>query len=137
MVKGIHIIKYRKLENMELEFSKGINVLSGTNGTCKTSLLHIISNAFQAVTKKCEWLTDASCLDVIRQVNNMTNPKIESLTKGDKTHNDPANGIKGTIFSVDNSLQICRIIQILTETLRIHYSILTIKNHMVIFFATK
>ena len=30
MVKGIHIIKYRKLENMELEFSKGINVLSGT-----------------------------------------------------------------------------------------------------------
>ena len=101
MVKGIHIIKYRKLENMELEFSKGINVLSGTNGTCKTSLLHIISNAFQAVTKKCEWLTDASCLDVIRQVNNMTNPKIESLTKGDKTHNDPANGIKGTIFSVD------------------------------------
>lgn len=31
----------------------------------------------------------------------MTNPKIESLTKGDKTHNDPANGIKGTIFSVD------------------------------------
>ena len=41
MVKGIHIIKYRKLENMELEFSKGINVLSGTNGTCKTSLLHI------------------------------------------------------------------------------------------------
>lgn len=101
MIRKIHVIKYRKLENMDFEFSKKINVLSGTNGTCKTSLLHMISNAFQAVTKNCDWLTDTTCLDVIKQVNNMTNPKIESLTKGDKTHNDPANGVKGTIFSVD------------------------------------
>lgn len=42
MIKRIHVVKYRKLENMDLEFSKGINVISGTNGTCKTSLLHIV-----------------------------------------------------------------------------------------------
>lgn len=83
---------------MDLEFSKGINVISGTNGTCKTSLLHIVSNAYQAVTKKCEWLQDSSCLDVIKQINSSTNPKIEALTKGDKTYNDPANGVKGTLF---------------------------------------
>lgn len=101
MIKRIHVVKYRKLKNMDLEFSKGINVISGTNGTCKTSLLHIVSNAYQAVTKKCEWLQDRSCLDVIKQINSSTNPKIEALTKGDKTYNDPANGVKGTLFSVE------------------------------------
>lgn len=101
MVQKIHVNKYRKIENINFEFTKGVNVISGTNGTCKTSLLHIISNAFQAVTKNCDWINDVNCLDVIRQVNNMINPKIETLAKGDKAHNDPSNGIKGTIFSVD------------------------------------
>lgn len=86
---------------MTLDMSSGINIISGTNGTCKTSLLHIISNAHQAVTQKCDWIRDKSCLDIIRQLNNMTNPKIESLTKGDKVHNDPANGKAGTLFSID------------------------------------
>lgn len=101
MIKKIHIVKYRKLQDMDFDLSKGINVISGTNGTCKTSLLHIVSNAYQAVTKNCDWLQDASCLDVIKQINSMTNPKIESLTKGDKIYNDPANGTKGTLFTVD------------------------------------
>lgn len=101
MVERINVVKYRKLHDLEFSFSKQINVISGTNGTCKTSLLHIVSNAFQAVTKKCDWVSDSSCLDVIKQVNSLTNPKIESLTKGDKAHNDPANGIKGKIFTVN------------------------------------
>lgn len=101
MVERIHIIKYRKLENIDLNFSKEINVISGTNGTCKTSLLHIVSNAYQAVTKNCEWLKNPSCLDIIKQVNSSTNPKIETLTKGDKRYNDPANGAGGALFSVD------------------------------------
>ncbi len=101
MVKSINIVKYRKLQDITFDFSKGINILSGTNGTCKTSLLHIISNAYQSVTKNCYWLQDKSCLDIIKQINNNINPKIESLTKGDKKYNDPANGIHGTLFKVD------------------------------------
>lgn len=101
MIRKIHVVKYRKLEDMDFEFSKGINVISGTNGTCKTSLLYMVSNAYQAVTKKCDWIQNTACLDIIKQINSMTNPKIESLTKGDKTYNDPANGTKGTLFSVD------------------------------------
>lgn len=101
MIKKIHVVKYRKLENMDLDLSKGINVISGTNGTCKTSLLHMVSNAYQAVTKNCAWIQNPACLDIIKQINNMTNPKIESLTKGDKTYNDPANGVKGTLFTAD------------------------------------
>lgn len=101
LVQRISVVKYRKLENLVFQFSKRVNVISGTNGTCKTSLLHMVSNSYQAVTRKCDWVLDKSCLDVIKQVNSLINPKIESLTKGDKVHNDPANGIKGTIFTVD------------------------------------
>lgn len=101
MIKKIDVTKYRKLQDMEFYFTKGINVISGTNGTCKTSLLHMVSNSFQSVTKKCEWVRSPSCLEVIKQINSITNPKIESLTKGDKIYNDPAIGSKGTLFSVE------------------------------------
>lgn len=101
LIKSLDIVKYRKLENLKLSMSPYINIISGTNGTCKSSLLHIISNAHQAVTKNCTWLRDKECLDIIKQINGMTNPKIESLTKGDKAYNDPANGVAGTLFTVD------------------------------------
>lgn len=94
MIRKINIVRYRKLINIDFNFSKYVNVLSGTNGTCKTSILHIISNSFQAVTKNCDWVIDNSCLDVIKKINYIMNPKLESLTKGDKTYNDPSNGVK-------------------------------------------
>ena len=37
MINKIEIKKYRKLENINFEFKEGINIISGTNGTCKTS----------------------------------------------------------------------------------------------------
>lgn len=43
MIEKIKIDQYRKLKNIELNFSKGINAISGTNGTCKTSILHLFS----------------------------------------------------------------------------------------------
>ena len=101
MIKSINIIQYRKLKDLDLDFSPNINAVSGTNGTCKTSLLHIIGNSLQAPTKGCSWINDTSCLPVIKAVNNVTNPKVESLTRGDKQYNDPAHGVKGHLFSVD------------------------------------
>ncbi|MCO1599743.1 AAA family ATPase [Desulfosporosinus nitroreducens] len=101
MIKKISVIQYRKIKNLEFEFSKGINVISGTNGTCKTSILHIVSNSFQAVNKKCPWLIDDSCLEIIKKVNSIINPKVESLTRGDKRYNDPAFEQKGSLFTID------------------------------------
>ena len=101
MIKNINIIKYRKLKDISLCFSKNINAISGTNGTCKTSLLHLFSNALQAPKRSCSWITDDKCLPIIRAVNDVTNPKVESLTRGDQEYNDPAHGIKGSLFSVD------------------------------------
>lgn len=101
MIKNINIIQYRKLKGLTLSFSKNINAISGANGTCKTSLLHLLGNSLQAPTKTCNFITDEKCLPIINAVNNVTNPKVESLTRGDQTYNDPAHGVKGTLFSVD------------------------------------
>lgn len=100
MVKKIEVISYRKLKDTALEFTPGITAISGTNGTCKTSLLHMIGNSFQKVTTKDPRLSDNSCLAVINRLNATVNPKIEALTRGDKIHNDPGNGAKGTLFKV-------------------------------------
>lgn len=103
MIKRIHIKQYRKLKDMDITFNKGINIISGTNGTCKSSLLHIVSNSFQTINKgqHCDFVTDKSCIETIKVINNTLNPKIENLTKGDKEYNDPAVDVKGTLFTVD------------------------------------
>lgn len=101
MVKKLSVHQYKKIKNLSFDFSEKINVISGTNGTCKTSILHIVSNSFQAVTKSCDWIQDNSCLDVIKKINSITNPKIESLTRGDKIYNDPTNGHRGVILDVE------------------------------------
>ena len=109
VIKTINVRKYRKMSNISFNFSKNINIISGTNGTCKTSLLHIVSNSFQSMSKINPIIQDKDCLEVIKQINSILNPKIESLTKGDKQYNDPSNGLSGTLFSVEyygyNSLE--------------------------------
>lgn len=100
MIEKIHVYKYRKLENIDLTFKKDINLLSGANGTCKTSILHLVSNSFQAVTKTDDKVIDKKSLDIIKSINACLNPKIETLTKGDKVYNDPAPGHRGNLYEV-------------------------------------
>lgn len=100
MIEEIYINQYKKLKEITFKMSKNLNVISGTNGTCKTSLLHMISNSFQAVTKGNTVFKDSKCMQVINSVNDMVNPKVESLTRGDKKYNDPAKGVNGTLYSV-------------------------------------
>lgn len=93
MIKKIHFIHYRKLKDLDIEFTKNINIISGTNGTCKTSILHLCSNAFQAPKKN-------NVVSIINAINMITNPKIETLTKGDKKYNDPAPKKKGILLDI-------------------------------------
>jgi AAA15 family ATPase/GTPase len=101
MIKGIHIKQYRKLKNIDIDFSNAITVISGTNGTCKSSLLYLVSNSFQEVKTTAPWLKDDTVIKNIKSINSGINLKIESLTKGDEKYNDPAKGEKGTLFSCD------------------------------------
>lgn len=100
MIERIYIKKYRKLNEVSFNFQPGLNAISGSNGTCKSSLLHIISNSFQKVTRKCEWIKDKGALSIIGEINSSLNPKIETLTRGDKQYNNPAEGIQGKLYSV-------------------------------------
>jgi len=96
MIKKIHVNKYKKMSNLDLEFIKGVNVISGANGTCKTSILHVITNATQSVIIK-----NNPIIKVIKAINDNLNLKVESLSKGDKVHNSPCGINSGTLLSIE------------------------------------
>lgn len=98
MITKINFIHYRKLKNIELKFNPRINIISGTNGTCKSSILHIISNAFQEVKATSQDIKE--CLSIISKINQTVNPKINNLTKGDVKYNDPTPGQKGKLYDI-------------------------------------
>ena len=101
MIKYIDVKHYRKLEEICFSFDTDVNFISGTNGTCKSSLLHIISNSFQSVVSKHAHLKDKHCLSIIKAINAGVNLKIESLTKDAKHYKDPARKTKGTLYTVE------------------------------------
>ena len=103
MVNQLAIVHYRKLQGITLDFSDSITFISGPNGTCKSSLLHMISNAFQEIKGNSSLLANKKVMRTIRKINTALNPKIETLTKGDKRFQDPAKGVKGTLFTVKYS----------------------------------
>lgn len=100
-MKEIHFDVYRKLINLDIKFTPNINVISGINGTCKSSILHIISNSFQTVKVDQSETELKQCLGTITAINEQFNPKLESLTRGDKEFQDPAPNHKGTYYIVD------------------------------------
>lgn len=101
MVKRLEIHRYKKLVDVDIDFNAGVNAISGTNGTCKTTLLHIVSNAFQAMKSNDRQVLDPSALRRINRLNSQVNTKIEKLAKGDREYNDPApNFDDGNLFEV-------------------------------------
>ncbi|OSI37136.1 AAA family ATPase [Neisseria dumasiana] len=101
MIKSIKFTQYRRLKApLKLDFCNNINIISGLNGTCKSSILYLISNAFQAEKSTNTKLEPSSELNVINNISAQVNAKIEMLTKGDKEYNDPAPGQSGELFEV-------------------------------------
>lgn len=90
MIEKIEFFKYKKLEDMEISLGRGVISIMGTNGTCKSSLLHIISNSYKAFEINSNYFNDPKCIKIIKNINQMVNPKIETLNKGDRKYNDPA-----------------------------------------------
>ncbi|WP_446905661.1 ATP-dependent nuclease [Citrobacter portucalensis] len=101
MINEIIVHKYRKLENLKFQFEPTVNIISGTNGTCKTSLLHIISNSVKSPSLRSEEFDNPNCFKIIRNTNVLMNPKIEALVRDAKSYTDPSSGMKGNLFEVE------------------------------------
>ncbi|MCG2326956.1 AAA family ATPase [Staphylococcus epidermidis] len=108
MIKKIQVHQYRRLKDISFELSQNVTAISGINGSCKTSLLHIISNSFRAMTKTNSLLENVEIVPIINNINHSVNPKIETLTKGDHEYNDPAPNLKGNLYTVtyENDLEL-------------------------------
>ncbi|HGB5509591.1 TPA: AAA family ATPase, partial [Salmonella enterica subsp. enterica serovar Anatum] len=100
MIKNIDFVSFKKLKGINLPFDSHLNVISGTNGACKTTLLHLISNAFQMPTARSNPHINSKCIKIIKDINKIANPKMEAIVK-DSKYTDPADGIKGKLFSVN------------------------------------
>ena len=108
MVKQLDFVAYRKLKGLQIDFSESVNIIAGTNGTCKSSILHLISNSYQKIKTTSQYVTDAEAIRVISKINRILNPKIEGLTRGDKAYNNPAPGVSGTLYKCiyDNTYEL-------------------------------
>ena len=85
MISKLSIVQYRKLKSLDLDFCPGVNIISGTNGTCKSSVLHMISNAYKRAKQSANpRMLDGACVSTIARINAGMNCKIESLVRGDK-----------------------------------------------------
>ena len=113
MIKTIYFDKYKKLIKKEKEplifnFTSRMNIISGTNGTCKTTILHIISNSFKAPILKSDHYVNSNCIRVIKKNNAKINPKIEALVRDAQNYSDPSGGLKGTLFEIEIGRASCR-----------------------------
>ncbi|MCL6354306.1 AAA family ATPase [Pectobacterium parmentieri] len=101
MIKEIDFRKFKKLININFSFDDCVNLISGTNGTCKTTLLHLISNSFQMPLIRSPNYANTNCLKVIKTINKIANPKMEAIVRESKNYTDPAEGTKGNLFSIN------------------------------------
>ncbi|HCQ8417690.1 TPA: AAA family ATPase, partial [Klebsiella michiganensis] len=100
MIKEISFKKFKKISNVNFSFENHVNIISGTNGTCKTTLLHLISNGFQMPLLRSTNYSNNNCLKVIKAINKIANPKMEAIVRESKNYTDPAEGTKGNLFSI-------------------------------------
>lgn len=100
MIKEISFKKFKKISNVDFSFENHVNIISGTNGTCKTTLLHLISNGFQMPLLRSTNYSNNNCLKVIKAINKIANPKMEAIVRESKNYTDPAEGTKGNLFSI-------------------------------------
>lgn len=97
----IEFKKYKKFEDVSFEFTNNVNIIAGENGTCKSTLLYIISNSFQGIEKKGDFFKKdkQDFIQNTKETINRINLKIEQLLKDSKYY-DPAKGVKGGLYKV-------------------------------------
>ena len=97
-IEKLEIRHYKKLQDLTISFTPGVNIISGANGTCKSSLLHLVSNSFQKVTRGTLGDAEKELVEFLSIPDFKLNPKVETLARGDRNYNDPAYGTRGVLY---------------------------------------
>lgn len=108
MIQNIKFEKYKKLKDVTITFKKGINIIAGNNGTCKSSILHIISNSFKKTTGTSN-LIDKKCMPNINKLNKYVVPKVEGLNKLSRQNKINPQGTVYTVEFFDGTIQEFRV----------------------------
>lgn len=97
IINNIKFNDYKNLIDLEIDLKSGINIIMGNNGTGKTSILHVVSNAYKSIPLTRDFNGDAKVIKRIKNINHSMNPKIEKLYRVSKS--PVAVMGKGTLFS--------------------------------------
>ena len=95
-ISYLEIIKYKRFDRFKVEFRHPLTLISGGNGTGKSSILHLVSNTFQKPTAK--YGVGTADRKLLSDISGSLNLRINELTRGDMKSNDPAGGRSGTIY---------------------------------------
>ena len=100
-IESLRIKRFKRFQDFTASFSRPVTIISGTNGTGKSTLLHLISNSFQRPTQE-HGLTEEQS-KILSGIGHLLNLKIGKLARGDKVKNDPTGGVRGTVYSATGS----------------------------------
>ncbi|CAM3232225.1 AAA family ATPase [Corynebacterium gottingense] len=98
-VESIKIVSYRSFTDIEIPFSPGLNIISGANGIGKSSILYLLSNAFQRPVGSLPWMEEVARNKLLSGFSKVLNLKVEQLIR-DSKYSDPSLGTVGTLFTV-------------------------------------
>ena len=59
-IKKIKFQNYTVFEDQQIEFSPGVNIIIGENGTGKTHLMKALYSACQSTDKKCKFCSNGT-----------------------------------------------------------------------------
>ncbi|WP_141752750.1 AAA family ATPase [Corynebacterium sp. HMSC076C10] len=100
VIESIDFYNYRNVKGININFSESVNLISGENGTGKSSILFAVANSFKKVNANSSWINEERVVKNFSSISNQMNPKIEKLLKSSKANPNSESG-KGPLYRVN------------------------------------
>ena len=101
-IKNIHLVNYRGMEDLTVEFGPGFNLIIGDNGTGKTSLLSGVNTVLRHVFQSIEGLSSE---DITKEDVRFTSSLVGDATESIEYHTP---SIAESDIEFDNEISHCK-----------------------------